>query len=68
MPTIIWRVFSRRAKLSRHRAVQGFTGVEELVVRSKDGRAIPLQVDGDHIGDVTEARFAILPQALTVVS
>jgi diacylglycerol kinase family enzyme len=68
MPTVIWRVFSKRARLSRHRAVDGFTGVEELVVRSIDGSGLPLQCDGDHIGDVTEARFGIAPRALAVVS
>jgi diacylglycerol kinase family enzyme len=68
MPTVIWRLLSRRAKLSRHRAIEGFAGVPELVVRSTDGRAVPLQVDGDHIGDVTEARFGVDPLALAVVS
>src|SRR3954447_23837373 len=68
MPTVIWRVFSKRARLSRHRAVDGFTGVEELTVRSADGRELPLQVDGDHIADVAEARFGIAPRALAVIS
>ena len=68
MPTVIWRVFSKRARLSRHRAVDGFTDVEELVVRSTDGRELPLQVDGDHIADVPEARFGIAPHGLAVVS
>jgi diacylglycerol kinase family enzyme len=68
MPTIIWRAFSKRAKITRHRAVDGFEGVEELTVRSADGRPIPLQVDGDHIGDVTEASYGIAPHALPVIS
>jgi hypothetical protein len=68
MPTIIWRAFSRRARVTRHRAVDGFTGVAELTVRSADGRAIPLQVDGDHIGDVTEATYGIAAHALPVVA
>jgi diacylglycerol kinase family enzyme len=68
MPTIIWRAFSRRARVSRHRAVDGFEGVDELTVRSTDGRAIPLQVDGDHIDDVTEASYGIAPRALPVVA
>jgi len=68
MPTIIWRAFSKRAEVTRHRAVDGFDGLEELTIRSTDGRAIPLQVDGDHIGDVTEACYGIAPHALPVVS
>ena len=34
---------------------------------SADGRPVPLQVDGDHIGDAVEARYEVLPGALTVV-
>jgi diacylglycerol kinase family enzyme len=37
-------------------------------VRSTDGRAIPIQVDGDHIDDVLEARFSVAPGALHVVA
>jgi diacylglycerol kinase family enzyme len=40
----------------------------ELTVRSADGRPLPLQVDGDYLGQVQEARYSILPNALTVVS
>jgi diacylglycerol kinase family enzyme len=68
MPTVIWRLFSERASLLRHRAIDGFGGVEEVVVRSADGRPIPLQVDGDHVGDVTEATYGIAPHALPVVA
>jgi diacylglycerol kinase family enzyme len=35
---------------------------------SADDQPLPLQVDGDYIGAVTEARFDVLPAALTVVS
>jgi hypothetical protein len=68
MPTVLWRVFSKRFRLTRHRAVDGFGGVEELVVRSADGRPLPLECDGDHIGEVLEARFGIAPHGLAVVS
>jgi diacylglycerol kinase family enzyme len=68
MPTIIWRAFSKRARVVRHRAVDHFEGVEELTVRSTDGRPIPLQVDGDHVGDVTEASYGIAARVLPVVS
>jgi diacylglycerol kinase family enzyme len=39
-----------------------------MTVSSASGRPLPLQVDGDHIGDVTEARFTIRPGVLTVVA
>jgi diacylglycerol kinase family enzyme len=37
-------------------------------VRSTDGREIPLQVDGDHVGDVLEAHFRVEPGRLRVVA
>ena len=37
-------------------------------MRSVDGRAVPLQVDGDHVGDDVEAEFSVAPGALRVVS
>ena len=33
----------------------------ELTVRTADGRPLPLQVDGDYLGEVAEARYSILP-------
>ena len=46
----------------------GLNGITELRVHTSDGRALPLQVDGDYVGEVAEARYSILPAALTVVS
>jgi diacylglycerol kinase family enzyme len=66
--TISWRVLSRRARLVRHRQVTGFSGLEALRVTSADDRSLPLQVDGDYIGDVREARFSARAGALLVVS
>jgi len=68
MPTVIWRAFSPRARIPRHRRVEAFAGVSEVVVRSVDDRPVPLQVDGDYVGEETEARFTIRPAALRVVS
>jgi diacylglycerol kinase family enzyme len=68
MPTVIWRIFSRRARIVRHRAISGFGGVQELLVRSEDGRELPVEVDGDFISTVPEAVFGLEPGALTVVS
>jgi diacylglycerol kinase family enzyme len=68
IPFIAWRAFSRRARVARHRHVTGLQDMSELTVRSADGRPLPLQVDGDFLGEVTEARYSILPNALTVVA
>ena len=68
MPGVMYRLFSAKAKLEKHRQVDGFTGVGDVVVRSVDGRSVPLHVDGDYIGDVTEARYSVDEQPLLVVS
>jgi diacylglycerol kinase family enzyme len=68
MPFIAWRALSPRARVVRHRQVTGLERISELTVRSADGRRLPLQVDGDYIGEVDEARYSILPNALNVIS
>jgi diacylglycerol kinase family enzyme len=68
VPTIIWRALSKRARVTRHRHVHPFSGVRDLTLRSLDDRPLPLQVDGDYIGEVSEATFAVTPRGITVVS
>jgi diacylglycerol kinase family enzyme len=68
MPSIAWRAFSRHARIARHRHVSSFPELTELTVRSADERPLPLQVDGDFIGEVDEARYSIMPRALHVIS
>jgi diacylglycerol kinase family enzyme len=68
MPSIAWRAFSPRARVTGHRHVTRLRDTGELIVRSADGRPLPLQVDGDFLGDVAEARYSIMPKALTVVA
>jgi diacylglycerol kinase family enzyme len=68
MPSIAWRAFSPRARVTGHRRVTGLPELDELTVSSADGRPLPLQVDGDFLGEVEEARYSILPRALTVIA
>jgi diacylglycerol kinase family enzyme len=68
IPTIIWRALSKRARLARHRKVSSFTQVEGLRIRSLDDRPLPLQVDGDYIGEATEAVFGVIPGGIRVVA
>jgi diacylglycerol kinase family enzyme len=68
MPSIAWRAFSRRARVARHRHISSFREVTELTVRTSDEEPLPLQVDGDYLGEVAEARYSILPQALNVLA
>jgi diacylglycerol kinase family enzyme len=68
MPFIAWRALSRRARFVRHRQVTGLADMSQLTVTSADGRPLPLQADGDYLGEVEEARYSIMPDALYVVS
>ena len=67
-PSLLARAVLARAGVGRHRQVASFEGVTSITVSSATGRPLPLQVDGDHIGEVIEARFTIRPGALTVVA
>jgi diacylglycerol kinase family enzyme len=68
MSLLGWRALSRRARVVHHRQVRGLEGISEMTVRTADARPLPLQVDGDYLGEVPEARYSIRPRALNVVS
>ena len=68
MPTVIWRALTKRPRMVNHRQVTAFDGVTDLEGGSPDGGPIPLQVDGDYIGEVHRVRFGIAAGALLVVA
>jgi diacylglycerol kinase family enzyme len=68
VPTIIWRALSRSAKVARHRQVRAFSELDRVRVTALDDRALPLQVDGDYIGESGEAVFIVEPRAMLVVA
>jgi len=68
IPTVTARLLSDRLKVSKHRRVAARAGLSDFTVVSADGRPVPVQVDGDHIGDEVEAVFGVEPRALTVVA
>jgi diacylglycerol kinase family enzyme len=68
MPTIAFRALARRPRVVRHRQITPFKGLTELRVRSRDERPLPLQVDGDYIGEMVEIPFGVTPGGLSVVS
>jgi diacylglycerol kinase family enzyme len=59
LPTIAWRALSPRARLANHHRLRMVAGVERFQIRSLDDRPLPLQVDGDYIGDVGEVEFSV---------
>ena len=66
MPSIAWRAFSRRAR-SRATAIAQPPRLARVDGAERRRASLPLQVDGDYIGEVAEARYSILPRALNVV-
>jgi diacylglycerol kinase family enzyme len=68
VPTVAWRALSKRARVTRHRQVEGFTGVRGLTVSTLDERPLPIQVDGDYIGEAPTAEFTVVPGGLNVVA
>jgi diacylglycerol kinase family enzyme len=74
MPTLIPRLFSPTKPAARHRQVVHFDDVTAATISSvsetKEGlrRPFPLQVDGDYIGEHTEATLRAEPGALTIVA
>ncbi len=68
IPGIALRLLSSKRSIVGHRQILDFRDAAELRCVSADGRPIPLHVDGDHLGDVTEAVFGVRPGALGVVS
>jgi diacylglycerol kinase family enzyme len=68
VPTIIARALSPHLRVSRHRHVHPFSGVRRLRIRTSDERPLPLQVDGDYIGEVDEAAFGVTPGGIAVVA
>jgi diacylglycerol kinase family enzyme len=74
MPTLINRLFSESRPAARHRQVAHFDDVTsatvETISKNKDGtpRPLPLQVDGDYIGERDRIELGVDPAALTVVA
>lgn len=68
VPTVAWRALSPRARMAKHRHVESFSGVEQVTIRSLDERGLPLQVDGDYLGEHAEIHARVDPAALRVVA
>jgi diacylglycerol kinase family enzyme len=68
LPFVAARALAKRPRVVKSRKVASFAGLTELSARSLDGRPVPLQVDGDHIGDAAEVHYDVWPGALRVVA
>jgi diacylglycerol kinase family enzyme len=67
VPTIAFRLLSRHARVGGHRRIRAFDGLHGLRVSSADERPVPVQVDGDYLGEHEEAVFSVLRGGLKVL-
>lgn len=67
-PPLFVRLLSRGLHVSGNRHMHVVDEFFEATVRAKEGLRLPLQVDGDYIGDYTDVTFRPLPEALTIVA
>jgi diacylglycerol kinase family enzyme len=67
VPTVAFRLFSRRRRLVDHRQITGFTDVSSLSASRVGGGEMPLQLDGDWVGDFESVEFSVRPGALAVI-
>jgi diacylglycerol kinase family enzyme len=68
IPGVAAHLLARGLRVADHRRVEVFRIREDVRVVSADGRPVPIQVDGDYIGDVAEAAVGVAPGALLVVA
>ncbi|MBI5309831.1 MAG: hypothetical protein HZB14_02200 [Actinobacteria bacterium] len=69
-PPIATRLLSQKLAVSDNRHVRVFDDCARATIRRRksDGPQIPLQVDGDYIGDFDEIEFKALPGALSILA
>ena len=67
-PGILYRLFSRNGRLAQHRQATSFPQVQRAVVRALGDNTLPLEVDGDYIGDSREAVYEAAPGSLLVIA
>ena len=67
-PPLLTRLLSQRMHVADNRHLHVIDHFEDAVVRAKEGKRLPLQVDGDYVGEYNEIRFRSLADSLTVIA
>lgn len=69
LPMVIARLASGNAsRVVSHRQVRGFADVATAGVTSIDGRPLPVEVDGEYVGEVDSVRYGVAPGRLSVAA
>ncbi len=67
--TVVPRLLSGRAEsVARHRHVESLGAVSHVRVVASGGGTLPLEVDGDFVGDFEQVEYGVAPRALAVVA
>jgi diacylglycerol kinase family enzyme len=67
LPGIVARVLAGPARrIQRHPWVVGASGLQEVIIRPADERPLPVEVDGDYLGELDEVRYGVAPGKLLV--
>ncbi len=67
-PDLLRRMLSASGAVGEHPSIAAFADATTIDVESIDGRPLPLQVDGDFVGDLPSVRYSVAPGALRVVA
>jgi diacylglycerol kinase family enzyme len=68
LPGIVSRVLrGPAARVQSHPWVEGSAGLKQLRVTSGDERPVPVEVDGDYLGELDELRYGVAPGKLLLV-
>jgi diacylglycerol kinase family enzyme len=69
MPTLIPRIFAARSSaVLGHRQIEGMTGQRRFRVGRAGEQLLPVEVDGDYMGEFDEVEYGIDPRSLAVVA
>ncbi|MDX8150027.1 diacylglycerol kinase family protein [Patulibacter brassicae] len=68
MPGVMLRALVPSLEVSAGRAIDAARDLERATLRTRDGRPLPFQVDGDYAGDLVEAEIAVGHDALRVIA
>lgn len=66
VPPVVMRLLARR--VAEHRHVDSFAAVRTALIVSADERPLPLEADGEYLGEHHRIEFGVAPGALRVVA
>jgi diacylglycerol kinase family enzyme len=67
-PSFAWRALRPTSRVTDSRHIHAFSTSQPFSVQSLDGGSLPVQVDGDYVGQLELAEFSIVPRGLRVVA